>query len=329
MRSITTSFFAIGLLLILGSSACRGPQKSSLEDGAFTIAVIPKGTTHQYWKSIHAGAAQAAKDLGVAIIWQGPMKEDDRQMQIQVVQNFVSQGVDGIVLAPLDARSLAQPVKAATGRGLPVVIIDSRLESEDQKAYIATNNFLGGKMAAQRLNEVMAGKGKVMLMRYMEGSASTTEREAGFLEGIKEYGPGIEVVSDNQYAGATMEKALQVSQNLLNRFSNIDGIFCPNESSAQGMLRALQTAGKAGKVKFIGFDSNDALIEGLEKGEVHGLILQDPFDMGYKGVAAMVAVLKGEQIESKVDTRIMLATPENLNEKDVQSLLRPDLSGIE
>ncbi len=289
------------------------------------IAVIPKGATHTFWKTVHAGANKAAQETGAEIIWQGPQKEDDRQMQIQVVQNFVSQGVDGIVLAPLDDRSLVPPVKAARNRKIPVIIFDSDLSSPDYESFVATDNKAGGKLCGKRLAELLGGKGKIMMLRYAEGSASTAAREAGFLEGIKEFGPNIEIISDNQYSGATLEKAFQVSQNLLNRFAQLDGIFCPNESSTQGMLRALQTSGKAGKVKFVGFDSNETLLKALNEGMIHGLAVQDPFSMGYNGVKTAIAVIKKQPFEKRFDTGVTMVTKDNLNDSTVSALLKPDL----
>jgi ribose transport system substrate-binding protein len=316
-------------ILISCNSSSKEEQSTNTTDTAdskkLKIAVIPKGSTHSFWKTIHAGAEKAAQEKGVEIIWQGPQKEDDRQMQIQVVQNFISRGVDGIVLAPLDDRSLATPVNAAVKRNIPVVIIDSDLQSKEYSSFVATDNKLGGKLCAQRLAQLLNGKGKAIMLRYSEGSASTAEREAGFLEGMKEYGPNIQLISTNQYAGATMEKAFQASQNLLNRFAEVDGIYCPNESSTQGMLRALQTSGRAKKVKFVGFDSNPALIAGINNGEIHGLAVQNPFKMGYEGVLTAVAVINKEKFDKRIDTGVMLVTNENINTPEVKELLNPDL----
>lgn len=290
------------------------------------IAVIPKGATHVFWKNVHAGAAKAAQELGnVEIIWQGPQKEDDRQMQIQLMQNFISRRVDGIVLAPLDDRSLVPPVKAALSRKIPVVIFDSDLASKEYASFVASDNFAGGKLGAQRLTEVMNAKGKVILLRYSEGSASTTAREEGFLAGIKEYAPQIQLVSTNQYAGSTMEKAFQVSQNLLNRFADVEGVYCVNESATQGMLRALQTGNRAGQVKLVGFDSNETLVAALRAGTLHGIAVQDPFNMGYLGVKTAAAVIRGEPFEKRIDTGITMVTPDNMNEPRIQELLSPDL----
>lgn len=125
----------------------------------YTIAVIPKGTLHDFWKSIHTGALLAQKELGnVEIIWKGPTREDDKEAQIQVVENFVNRGVDAIVLAPLDRTALVAPVEQAMKKGIPVVIIDSALDSENIASYVATDNYHGGVIAARHLGKLLAGK---------------------------------------------------------------------------------------------------------------------------------------------------------------------------
>jgi ribose transport system substrate-binding protein len=209
------------------------------------VMVIPKGTTHVFWKTIHAGALKAADELGnVEVIWQGPQKEDERSQQIQLVQNAIASRVDGIVLAPLDSKALVKPVEEAIDKGIPVVIIDSGLESNKIVSYIATDNYHGGVLAAQRLGEVLKGEGKIILLRYAIGSASTEEREKGFTDTMARDFPKITYLSDTEYAGATSDMAQQKGQSLVTRFrSQVDGIFCPNESSTFGMLRALEGAG--------------------------------------------------------------------------------------
>lgn len=315
------------MILLLGSLSffgCGNQGGGQSKAGhKLLIAVVPKGSTHHHWKNVHAGAAQAARELGVELVWQGPHQEDDRQMQIQVVQNLVSSGVDALVLAPLDERSLVPPVQAAVKRGIPVVVIDSDLRTDVQSSFIATNNRAGGRRCAQRLAEVMGGRGKALMLKCHEGSAATEEREAGFLEGMREYGPRIVLVSTDQYSGATFEKAFQVSQNLLNRFGEVEGVFCSFEGSTQGMLRALQLAGRVGGVKLVGFDVNPTLVAALEKGEVHGLAVQDPFRIGYLGLQTATAVLRKQPFERIIDTGVMMVTRENLHQSQAQRLINP------
>jgi ribose transport system substrate-binding protein len=282
--------------------------------------------THEFWKSIHAGAAKAAKELDIEVIWKGPQKEDDRAQQITVVEDFISRRVDGIVLAPLDDRALCRPVLDAQRENIPVVIIDSGLQGKDYISYVATDNYKGGVLAASRMGELLQGKGKIFLIRYQEGSASTMERERGFLETMAKDFPGISFLVKDQYAGSTTETAYQLAENLLGRFPDVEGIFCPNESSTFGTLRALQESGLAGKVKFVGFDSSPKLVQGLRDGHIHGLIHQDPVKIGYLGVKQIVAFLRGQSIEPLIDTGVYLITRENMDQPEMKALLTPDLA---
>jgi len=304
-----------------------GKTKASAEK-ALKLAVIPKGTMHVFWKSVHAGAVKAEKELpNVSIIWQGPVQEDDRRAQIDLVETFIQKRVDGIVLAPLDDKALIAPVKAAKAAGIPVVIIDSDLaDPEAYVSFVATDNYKGGMMGAQCLAKLVGDKGKVILLRYQVGSASTENREKGFMDEIAKH-PGIQVISSDQQAGATVESAMTAGQSLLTKFGEgqVDGIFCPNESSAYGMLQALETSGRAGKVKYVGFDASDRLLEGLQKGAIQGLVVQNPVRMGHDGVATMVAHLRGQKVEKRVDTGVTLVTPENLKDPEIQKLVHPAL----
>ena len=294
------------------------------------IAVIPKGTTHEYWKSIHAGAVKAQQELAgkgtnVEILWKGPAREDDRNAQIDVVQTFISQKVDGIVLAPLDSQALVQPVADAAKQKIPVVVIDSGLNSTDYASFVATDNKKGGLLAGQQLAKVMGGKGKVIMIRYQQGSASTEQREAGFLEAMKA-APGISLISSDQYAGPTVDTAYKSSQNVLSRFgTQANGIFMANESSTRGMRLALKDAGLLGKVKFVGFDSSDDLIDALKKNQLQGLVVQNPFKMGYLSLLTAVSAIKNEKFEKSIDTGVTLVTPENMSTPEMQTLLSPPI----
>jgi len=296
-----------------------------------SIAVIPKGTTHEFWKSIHAGSNKAASELtaqgtDVEVIWKGPLREDDREQQIQVVEGFAAQGVNGIVLAPLDDRALVRPVTDAKRAGVPTVIIDSGLQTPDIVSFVATDKRKGGMLAADRMGQLLNGKGKVIVLRYAEGSASTTEREAGFLDEIKQKFPDIELISTNQYAGATRDTAKRASENLLNQFGDqVQGIFTPNESSTAGMLLALQDINKAGKISFVGFDASQTFIDAINANQLQGIVVQNPFNMGYLGVRTMVDSLLGKPVQPKIDTGVMLVTKENMSTPDAQAVLHPPL----
>lgn len=311
MKSVLL-FFVFAMLALATGAAER-----------LQIATIPKGTTHSFWKSVEAGAKQAGAELEVDVLWKGPVKEDDRAAQIAVVQQFISSGVDAIVLAPLDDTALRAPVAMARDRNIPVVIFDSALKGEmgkDFVSFVATDNKVGGRLGGEELVRLLGGQGKVVLLRYAEGSASTAEREAGFLEVMREH-PDIQVIVENRYGGATVASAQDTAMNLLDRLREADGIFCPNESSTQGMLLALRKAGLAGKKTFVGFDTSPFLLQALDRGEVDALVAQNPRRMGYLGVVAAVRQLRGEPVEPRIDTGCVLVTEENRNTPEVQAVI--------
>jgi len=317
-------FTAIFLVATAGVAAAQ--------DKTYTIAYIPKGNTHEFWKTVHAGAVKAQRELAakgvkVDILWKGPLREDDRDQQIQVVENFMTRRVNGIVLAPLDFQALSAPVDNAVRAGIPVVIFDSALKSDKYTSFVATDNHKGGELAAEYLAKLLGGKGNVILLRYAVGSASTEAREAGFLDTITAKYPGIKIVSSDQYAGATRETAYQTSQNLLNRFGrDLDGVFAPNEGSTIGMTKALKDLGKAGgKVKVIGFDASEQALLDLKNGDVQGLAVQDPMRMGYLGLLTIIQHLRGETVEKRIDTGVRMITPENLGEPAIKDYVHPPI----
>lgn len=300
--------------------------------GTLNIAVVPKGTTHEFWKSINAGAVKAQRELaaqGIAVnvIWKGPLKEDDREQQVQVIENFIGRRVDGIVLAPLDSRALVAPVETAVRGRIPVVIVDSGLNTPLVSSFVSTDNREGGRVAARNLGRMLAGQGRVIMLRYAVGSASTEEREEGFLEVMKKDFPSIRLLSTDQHAGATRDTAKRAAENLLNRYgSQIQGVFACNESSAAGMLLALRDAGLAGKVRFVGFDSGETLNAGLQAGHIDGLVVQNPMNMGYLGVKTIVAAIRGEKIPARIDTGVAFVTRENFQDPSLDEIVRPPLA---
>ena len=298
--------------------------------GKLTVAVIPKGTSHVFWQSIHAGAVKAGSELGIDVAYRGPLREDDRDSQVAEVENAVGRGVSGIVLAPLDDAALVGPVSAAMRQKVPVVIIDSGLKGEDYVSFVATDNEVGGRLGGEKLAQLLGGKGRVILLRYAEGSDSTTKREDGFLAAMKA-NPGIQVVSSNQYAGADVEGAYKKGEAILSQHKrpdgslDVDGIFCPNESSTFGMLRVLQDNGWAGKVRFVGFDASDSLVQALRNSYIDGLVVQDPVRMGYLGVKTLVSHLKGDKVERRIDTGVRVISKGDMDSPEAKELLKPDL----
>ncbi|MCH2101224.1 MAG: substrate-binding domain-containing protein [Planctomycetes bacterium] len=324
LHPLTLFFFLFSATVLPGCGSGEDGGNSGARSEKYEIAVIPKGTSHEFWKSVHSGARKAECELPISITWMGPSKEDDRIAQIEVVDNFISKGVDGIVISPLDDTALVPVLKEAKAEGIPVVIVDSGVNWDEYASFVATDNRQGGVVAAQHLGKLLDGKGKVIMMRYFEGSASTSKREVGFLETIAEDFPEIEVVSGNQFGGATSDECYQTAENLLINHQDIDGIFCACEPTTFGMLRALQDSDLAGKVRFVGFDATDKLLDGLRAGEIDGLVLQDPFGMGELAVKRMVDHLDGKPVDKFVDTGVNVATQENVDTDEMRALWSVD-----
>ena len=306
-------------LILLAAVGCSNSRTKSASEGEsrsgpIRVAMIPKGSSHVFWKSVHAGGVKAVRELRVGgteveLIWKGPLGEGDRSAQISVVENF-----------------LVAPVQKAVRAGISVFVFDSGLKSDKITSFVATDNFIGGQIAGDHLAKLLDGRGKVILLRYMEGSASTDKRERGFLDAIEKH-EGIEVISDNIFAGNSRATAQEASENLLNRFGDqVDGIFCPNESATVGMVLALKSIGKAGgKVKLIGFDGGDQSVQALRDGDLQALVLQDPVNMGYLSVKMAVQHVQGGKVEERIDTGSTLITKDNMDNPDLQALIDPPL----
>jgi ribose transport system substrate-binding protein len=317
-------------LAVLATGCKRDPEGSTNSQGAsahLRIAVVPKGTTHEFWKSVHAGALKAAKELDVDVVWKGPLREDDLKQQIDVVQTFVAQGVSGIALAPLSDKGLVGTVQAATAAKVPVVVFDSDLAGGNTVSFVATDNEAAGRVGGHELAR-RVGKGNVIVLRYQEGSASTMNREKGFVDALRSH-TDLVLTSDSQYGAPTVETAEKASENLLaatkTDAGQVQGIFTPNESTTFGMLLALRKAGLAGKVHFVGFDASEKLVQAVRSGEIDALVVQRPFEMGYLSIKAMVDHIHGKPVQPRVDTGSVLVTKDNLDTPEAQAVVKPDL----
>jgi ribose transport system substrate-binding protein len=322
------TFGPLLLLLAILPAGCGGPPSSGPAPAdpnrKLLIAVIPKGTTHEFWKSVHHGADRAAKELGVEIVWKGAVNESDRQAQKNVVQDFINQGVDGICLAPNSDEALVDDVALAKGRGIPTVIFDSGLKSpENYVSYVATDNEHGGVLAAQTLAKAMGDEGDVVMLRYAQGSESTHLREEGFLKEMAKH-PKIKIISSNQYSNTTRDSSFVVCQNLLTDFGEtVDGVYTVAEPNNVGMLNALIDKGLVKKVKFVGFDPGPQLITAMKAGQIQGLVLQDPDRIGYLAVKTVVEHIRGRTVPKRIATGEFVATPENMDSPEMQRLLHP------
>jgi ribose transport system substrate-binding protein len=309
----TLRCLAVCLFLAGCSSSSKDGKVVDAPDDVYRIAVIPKGLTHEHWKSVERGAKQAGEDLSktssrpIEVLWDGPRKEDDAKEQIDLVDQKVRLGLHGLVLAPQHSKQMIGPVKRAVENKVAVVILDSGLDDEDLYIkYVATNNYHGGVLAARYLIHRLEKKGvkdpNLVLFRYQSGSESTQQREKGFLdelEKLREQGKPSTVISDNVYAGATVDTAKDAAGPLLQSLKRkgIDGIFAVNESATSGMLSALRGQEDIKeRALLMGFDMSAPLLKALREGEVIGTVVQNPYRMGYLSVWNVAQHLEGYDV---------------------------------
>jgi ribose transport system substrate-binding protein len=288
------------------------------------IGVVSKGQAHEFWQSIHAGAASAGRDFGVEICWNGPAEETDYARQIQIVESMIAQYVDGLALAPVERQALVEPAVRASEAGIPVTIYDSGLDWDRYTSFVATNNYAAGQAAARKLGELLHGKGGVLVLRHMPGSASSVERETAFEKVIADQFPGIHILGW-QYGMADSAKVLAAAENLLTAHPDVAGMFASAESSSVGAALALKARGLAGKVKLVAFDSSPTLINDLRDGSIDALVVQDPFRIGYEAVKTVAERLNGRTPPKKMDLSARVITRDDLDRPDVKAMLFPDL----
>jgi ribose transport system substrate-binding protein len=300
---------------------------------SFRVALVTKGNANEYWKTVHAGAIKAERDLAaqgvsVQLLWAAPPTESSDADEARIVGDFVSRNVSGIVLAPTNVQALCAPVQAAARAGIPTVVIDSGLNDASQISFVATDNYKGGLIAARRIGNLLGGKGRVFLFRFLRYSAGTQARESGFLDTIGNQYPGIQVIDSSHYAGATYEEAYASAAALLRGgAAGADAIFCSNEIASAGMLRAVREAHLGGgKIKLVVFDSSAAEIDGLKAGDVQGIVVQNPFMIGYTGVVTLVAHLMGKPVEQNIDTGCNLVTIDNISSPEIAALINPPVA---
>lgn len=304
------------LIAVLPPVACKRGDKP-------VVGVVPKGANHIFWQTVHAGAIKAAQEYGFAVEWNAPTLEVDASRQIEIVESMVNRRLAGIVLAPVDRKALVRVVDRAAQQRIPVSIFDSAIDSTKHISYVATNNEEGGRMAARRMGEILGGRGKVAVIGFMPGSASTMEREHGFQDEIRTRFPNINIVG-LQFGMADRAKAMASTENVLTAHPDLAGLFADNESSSAGAVQGLKSR-EAKQVKLVAFDASEQLLADMQSGWIDSIVVQDPFRMGYEATRAIGRILKGEKPPAAIDSGARLIRPADLNAPDVKALLFPDI----
>ncbi len=304
------------LLLFLLLPGCQRQSKQ-------IVGVVPKGANHIFWQTVHAGAIKAAQEYGFEVEWNSPTLEIDSSRQIDIVESMVNRKLAGIVLAPVDKKALVAVVERAAKANIPVAIFDSGIDTQQRISYVATNNEEGGRMAARRLGEVLGGKGKVVVIGFMPGSASTMEREHGFQDEIRAKFPDINLVG-LQFGMANQAKAMSVTENVLTAHPDLAGVFADNESSSVGAVQALKSR-NAKQVRMVAFDASEQLINDMKSGWIDSIVVQNPFRMGYESTKSIGMFLKNEKPPASIDSGATLVKPEDLEQPATKELLFPDI----
>ena len=302
--------FCLLLMCCLLLISCKQPDTDSTD--RFQIAVIPKSVNMDFWSTVHEGALAAADSIGgIEILWKGTSDETDIAGQITLIETFLINQVDAIVVAATDAQGLVPVLKQAIREGIPVITIDSNTDPPVSSSFVATDNEAAARSAAQLMAEMLDGKGKVALIPHMAGSATSNERENGFKDGLLDY-PGLQLVA-TRYSNSDNARAMQVTEDLLTGFEDLDGIFATSEPTSIGVARALEARSKNGEVVLISFDAAPQQIEDLRTGVGHALIVQNPFAMGFQGVVQAHQLVTGNRPPARIDTGVTLLTRENID----------------
>ena len=288
-----------------------------------TIAVIPKASADIFWQSVHAGAVKGAREHHVNIVWDGPPNETDIAGEMQIMETMVNRQVDAIAVAPSDRSAFKIVVNRAAAAHIPVIIYDSGLDDGNYTSFVATDNYAGGELGADRMGQLLNGRGNIVMIKTTPGGASTTAREDGFRHELHKKFPAIQIL-DERFGMATIAQSLAVAENMLTAHPNLDGIFCSNESGTTGAAQAVK--GRGSKVKIVGFDSSPMLIQQLQDGVVDSLVIQNPFKMGETAVNEAVKAARHEQVPRQLFLPPRLVTAKDLSDPSVQEQLHPDLA---
>jgi ribose transport system substrate-binding protein len=276
---------------------------------------------HQFWLTVRSGADAAGEEFNANIVWNGPDKETEIAKQINIVQDMISRRVDAIVMAACDENALVDAVHQALDAGIPVVTIDSGVKSDRPLSFIATDNLHAARLAADELARLIGEEGSVGMIPIVPGAATSEMREQGFKEGAANY-PGMKIVSI-LHCDSDAAKAMSVTEDMMTAHPNLVGIFALSEPGAVGAAQAIESAGKAGQIKIVGFDASGEELNALERGTIQALVVQSPFNMGYLGVKAAIDAIEGRPVEKRIDTGVTIITKDNLNTPEVQKLLNP------
>jgi len=295
------------------------------QDKELNIVFIPKSSDQVFWDIMRSGVDEAIKEIkaqeNITLTWRGPSYNDDTDAQIRILQTYSRPNVDAIIIAPTDRELLVRPIQKAAVQGIKIIVVDSAVNGTAHQASITTDNYASGQLAAKHLANILNNQGQIVVFRIVAGSASTDDRAQGFIDYLQKNAPDMKIIAD-VYGGGSRGKALHSATELLKITPKIDGIFAVNESATDGVLRALRNTNRAGKTKLVGFDASDFLLDGLKNGEIDGLVIQNPRQMGYLSIKAAVAAINNSVTTTNTTfTEATLITRENYQAPEIRKLM--------
>jgi ribose transport system substrate-binding protein len=309
------------LVAVISMSSCTRQTEITPTEKKKHLEVVLRSQNGDYWKTVKMGAEVAAKEFDVALDFRAPGDEADVKGQIALMEQSIKSGPDAIVLAANDYKELSEVVDDASTRGIPVITVDSEVESRKAKSFIGANNYEAGQLAGKQLIKLTGTSGHIAIVSFMRGERNTELREQGLLDEISKY-PDLQVM-DKVYSLTDRELAAQLTQSIMEKHPQLDGIVAMNEISSIGVADAIQRLNLQDKVKIITFDSTSEELELLQEGVIQATIIQNPFSIGYLGVKNAVEASKGNKIPSRVDTGIKAIDLGNMFWSDNQKLLFP------
>ncbi|HBC27517.1 MAG TPA: LacI family transcriptional regulator [Ruminococcaceae bacterium] len=314
-----------------GSAAASDGSSQETAKSSYNVTVIIKATESSYWQTLLLGAKAAADESGgkIKVTTAGPASESDMEKQVTILENTVAAKPDGIVLASISSTATVPAVEQAVKAGIPVVTVDNKLGTDAYAEHIATDHAAAAATAADEMAKQWKAKGidpsgkKVAVISSDSSSPVNQARCKGFADEIKKQVPGISVLP-TRFCNGDMQKALDETDNLLMANKDLIGIFGDNNLMGDGIAKSIEQNKAGDKVVSYAFDSDDTEIQAIQNGHLTGIIVQDPYGMGYNGVLAVASAAEGKSVEHDVVSKTTLVTKDNMSDSAVQKLLYPD-----
>lgn len=324
-RSILKAVAAAALATTIGLAA--GP--SFAQEKKFTIALIPGLTTDGFYITMRKGAQAAADALGVELVFQGA-PDFNPVTQVPVLDAIIARAPDAILIAPTDTTQLIEPLRKANEAGIPVITVDTFIgsgvyqtgagDADFPLSYIASDNVLGGRIAARALANAIGGEGKVFVSNVNPGISTTDQREEGFKLEMSENFPKVEVL-ETQFNKNDANNAASQLQAVFARNADLKGVFGANLFSALGSANGVQQAGQSGTIKVVAFDAPVSIVDNINSGLVDVAIAQHPAEIGYYGVVSAFAHLTGQSIPVSIGTGFTIMDKANIADPEIAKYL--------